>query len=60
MNARAGVATATKACREEADIDARIYQSIFDGVLNHRLTPGTKLPEPEPCGRASCARKTRV
>lgn len=31
------------------DADARIYQSIFDGVLNHRLTPGTKLPEPELC-----------
>ncbi len=32
-----------------ADADARIYQAIFDGVLNHRLTPGTKLPEPELC-----------
>lgn len=31
------------------DADTRIYQSIFDGVLNHRLTPGTKLPEPELC-----------
>lgn len=31
------------------DVDARIYQAIFDGVLNHRLTPGTKLPEPELC-----------
>jgi DNA-binding GntR family transcriptional regulator len=31
------------------DIDTRIYQAIFDGVLNHRLTPGTKLPEPELC-----------
>ncbi|RFU45201.1 GntR family transcriptional regulator [Paraburkholderia sp. DHOC27] len=33
----------------DVDIDARIYQSIFDGVLDHRLTPGTKLPEPELC-----------
>ena len=32
-----------------ADPDTRIYQAIFDGVLNHRLTPGTKLPEPELC-----------
>lgn len=32
-----------------AHADARIYQAIFDGVLNHRLTPGTKLPEPELC-----------
>jgi DNA-binding GntR family transcriptional regulator len=31
------------------DADARLYQAIFDGVLNHRLTPGTKLPEPELC-----------
>ncbi|WP_250515880.1 GntR family transcriptional regulator [Caballeronia sp. INDeC2] len=29
--------------------DARIYRSIFEGVLNRRLTPGTKLPEPELC-----------
>ncbi|EEA04652.1 transcriptional regulator, GntR family [Burkholderia sp. H160] len=33
--------------RERAD--ARIYRSIFEGVLNRRLTPGTKLPEPELC-----------
>lgn len=31
------------------DPDARIYQTIFDGVLKHRLVPGTKLPEPELC-----------
>ena len=31
------------------DVDTRLYQAIFDGVLNHRLTPGTKLPEPELC-----------
>lgn len=34
---------------EARDADARIYQAIFDGVLNHRLAPGTKLPEPELC-----------
>lgn len=34
---------------DPVDVDGRIYQSIFDGVLNHRLTPGTKLPEPELC-----------
>ncbi|MFM0172947.1 GntR family transcriptional regulator [Paraburkholderia sediminicola] len=49
MNAKAGAATAKKAVKDDADLDARIYQSIFDGVLNHRLTPGTKLPEPELC-----------
>lgn len=35
--------------KDQTDLDARLYQSIFDGVLNHRLTPGTKLPEPELC-----------
>jgi DNA-binding GntR family transcriptional regulator len=38
-----------KQARNSVDVDARIYQSIFDGVLNRRLTPGTKLPEPELC-----------
>jgi len=49
MSPNAGAATARKTPKEEAHVDARIYQSIFDGVLNHRLTPGTKLPEPELC-----------
>lgn len=52
MNAKASALSARKSppsAHEEADVDARIYQSIFDGVLNHRLTPGTKLPEPELC-----------
>jgi DNA-binding GntR family transcriptional regulator len=57
MNANAGAATAKRTPRsaskvvhkEDPDVDARLYQSIFDGVLNHRLTPGTKLPEPELC-----------
>jgi DNA-binding GntR family transcriptional regulator len=43
------------------EVDTRIYQAIFDGVLNYRLTPGTKLPEPELCqlfgvGRAAVRR----
>ncbi|MFC4419122.1 GntR family transcriptional regulator [Cupriavidus pampae] len=33
----------------DGSVDARIYRAVFDGVLNHRLTPGTKLPEPELC-----------
>ena len=42
--------TAHDAAQDTAqDIDSRLYQAIFDGVLNHRLTPGTKLPEPELC-----------
>ncbi len=35
--------------QEKESADARIYKSIFEGVLNRRLTPGTKLPEPELC-----------
>ncbi|WP_321800693.1 GntR family transcriptional regulator [Caballeronia sp. J97] len=35
--------------REAESADARIYRSIFEGVLNRRLAPGTKLPEPELC-----------
>ena len=31
------------------DVEQRIYQSVFDGVLNQRLPPGTKLPEPALC-----------
>ena len=34
---------------DDTAVEARIYQSIFDGVLDHRLTPGTKLPEPQLC-----------
>ncbi|MFM0596171.1 GntR family transcriptional regulator [Paraburkholderia dilworthii] len=57
MSTNAGAATAKRTPKgttrgtpkEDADVDARLYQSIFDGVLNHRLTPGTKLPEPELC-----------
>ncbi|MEX3856997.1 DNA-binding GntR family transcriptional regulator [Paraburkholderia youngii] len=49
MSAKAGAATAKKNTGDDTDINARIYQSIFDGVMNHRLIPGTKLPEPELC-----------
>lgn len=34
---------------EKESADARIYRSISEGVLNRRLTSGTKLPEPELC-----------
>ncbi|XQU76343.1 GntR family transcriptional regulator [Cupriavidus sp. H18C2] len=47
--ARKAPAEAAPETPEPADADSRIYQAIFDGVLNHRLTPGTKLPEPELC-----------
>src|SRR6201995_1596264 len=35
--------------QEQESADARIYRSIFEGVLSRRLTPGTKLPETELC-----------
>lgn len=45
----------------ETDIESQMYRTIVDGVLAHRLTPGTKLPEPELCqlfdvGRATVRR----
>lgn len=33
----------------ETRIETHIYRTVVDGVLAHRLTPGTKLPEPELC-----------
>ncbi|TFY98509.1 GntR family transcriptional regulator [Ramlibacter rhizophilus] len=32
-----------------ADIEARIYASVFEGVMSQRLAPGTKLPEARLC-----------
>jgi len=31
------------------DVESRIYRSIFEGVMNQRLAPGTKLPENSLC-----------
>lgn len=31
------------------DVESRIYRSIFEAVMNQRLTPGTKLPEHSLC-----------
>ncbi len=31
------------------DIEQAIYQSVFDGVMQQRLAPGTKLPESSLC-----------
>ncbi|MFK4444051.1 DNA-binding GntR family transcriptional regulator [Caballeronia udeis] len=50
MTPKSPLKVAAKPAKEAVqDADARLYQAIFDGVLNHRLTPGTKLPEPELC-----------
>ncbi|CAM2139460.1 transcriptional regulator, GntR family [Paraburkholderia tropica] len=55
------LASAHDAMQTEAGIETQMYRTIVDGVLAHRLTPGTKLPEPELCqlfdvGRASVRR----
>lgn len=34
---------------EPVDVEERIYRAVFDGVMNQRLAPGTKLPEGELC-----------
>lgn len=34
---------------EQADVESRMYQAIFDSVLNQRLKPGAKLPEASLC-----------
>jgi DNA-binding GntR family transcriptional regulator len=34
---------------DSADIEARIYQAVFDSVMSQRLKPGTKLPEAPLC-----------
>ncbi len=31
------------------DVEERIYRSVFEGVANQRLAPGTKLPEASLC-----------
>jgi len=31
--------------RGSGDVERRIYQSIYEGVMSHRLAPGTRLPE---------------
>ncbi|SAL34827.1 GntR family transcriptional regulator [Caballeronia udeis] len=57
MKPKSPLKVAAKPAKEAAqDADARLYQAIFDGVLNHRLTPGTKLPEPELCQLFSVGR----
>jgi DNA-binding GntR family transcriptional regulator len=33
----------------EGDVETRIYRAVFDGVMSHRLAPGTKLPEAPLC-----------
>ncbi|CAG9209861.1 GntR family transcriptional regulator [Paraburkholderia tropica] len=58
---REAVANEPDAMQTETGIEMQMYRSIVDGVLAHRLTPGTKLPEPELCqlfdvGRASVRR----
>ena len=42
-------AAANAAPEASDDVEIRLYQTIFDSVLNQRLKPGTKLPEASLC-----------
>ncbi|WP_347559044.1 GntR family transcriptional regulator [Robbsia sp. KACC 23696] len=46
---RAAASPADATESTDAGSDHAIYQAIYDGVMHHRLLPGTKLPEPELC-----------
>ncbi|MEE4450788.1 GntR family transcriptional regulator [Novosphingobium resinovorum] len=47
--AEAGPDLGGAAVASGGDVEQHIYQTVFDSVLNQRLTPGTKLPEPALC-----------
>jgi len=38
------------------EVEGRIYQSVFEAVMNQRLAPGTKLPEAQLCELFSVSR----
>ena len=40
---------ASVAADSDVDVEERIYRSVFEGVANQRLAPGTKLPEASLC-----------
>jgi len=42
-------AVATAASRTSESVEATIYSSVFDSVMQQRLAPGTKLPESSLC-----------
>lgn len=44
--------------RSGDDLEARIYNQIFDSVMNQQLTPGTKLPEAALCTLFGASRAT--
>jgi DNA-binding GntR family transcriptional regulator len=46
---RHGTLTAGELADAGDDIIERIYQTVFDSVMEQRLTPGTKLPEAALC-----------
>ncbi|CAN5318563.1 GntR family transcriptional regulator [soil metagenome] len=39
-------------------VEERIYRSVFESVMSHRLTPGTKLPESSFCELFGASRTT--
>jgi DNA-binding GntR family transcriptional regulator len=48
----------TKTLRGTAAVDERIYESVFDAVMSHRLPPGTKLSEISLCNLFHVSRTT--
>lgn len=40
---------ATAVDNKDGDVEGRMYQAIFDSVVNQRLKPGAKLPEASLC-----------
>lgn len=48
-SAKVAAEPAMPATEAGADLEQRIYQSVFEGVMSQRLAPGTKLPEAALC-----------
>ena len=34
---------------DDGSVESRIYRTVFDSIMDQRLTPGTKLPEATLC-----------
>lgn len=49
MSTKAAKAPVEVEAESAADVEERIYRSVFEGVMEQRLTPGTKLPEAALC-----------
>lgn len=49
VRAGAAAAPATEPPSAISEVEHKLYRSVFDGVMEQRLTPGTKLPEAALC-----------